>query len=109
MRLEELEHLSSDFGKALHTALEARAKEAIIEGGGLRHGDIEWKVRYDALRLRRYLFFTLHADTSPRILVSVRAGATDGSGNWAYVPVGSSVLPAELAPDVSGGNDREHG
>jgi hypothetical protein len=99
MRLEELERLSPAFGEALHRVLEARNKEAIVEGGGLRHGDLEWKVRYQAGLLRRYLFFTLHADSTPRLVVSIRAAATDGSGNWAYVPVGSSVVPEDLGSD----------
>jgi hypothetical protein len=99
MSLERLRELSEALGMALRRALADVDKDADIMGGGLRHGEVEWQVRYQWEGLERFLFFSLDEPSPHLVHLAVRAGATDARGRWAYVPVASTTLPKEIAQE----------
>lgn len=97
MTLEHLQELSSRFGDELRRAFSELEKEVYIAGGGLRHGDVEWQVRYHyGDGLERFIFFTIDQPADRFIHLLTRAAASDEEGRWAYLPVGSVTIPEEI-------------
>lgn len=93
MNLERLQELSGAIGRELREALGELDKDADVVGGGLRHGEVEWQIRYSWNGLERFLFMSLDEPSNHLLHLAVRGGATDAAGRWAYVPVGSTTLP----------------
>ena len=107
MNLDRLREVSGFLGDALRQALIELEKNGEVVGGGFRHGEVEWQVRYEWNGLDRILFLSL-GEASPSLLhLEIRAGATDSAGRWAYVPVASTTLPEEDAEDQLGAVVRE--
>lgn len=102
MNVERLRDVSSAFGQALRNALREMDKEAQVVGGGFRHGEIEWQVYYRLKDLDRFLFFSLDEPSERLLHFAARAGATDSRGRWAYVPIGSTTVPADVARNELG-------
>jgi hypothetical protein len=102
MNLERLRELSGAIGDELRNALDELEKDADVVGGGLRHGEVEWQVRYRWKGLERFFFMSLDEPSNHLLHLAARAGATDTAGRWAYVPVGSTTLPDEIIREELG-------
>jgi hypothetical protein len=99
MTTERIRELSSYLGEQLRDELHELGKDATVAGGGLRHGEAEWQIRYFWHGLARFLFFSIHEVGQHLLSIEARAAATDEEGRWAYVPVGSTTLPEEIVSD----------
>lgn len=99
MNAELLQALSAAFGNELGKTLDDSDKDAQLAGGGLRHGEVEWQIRYEWNGLERFLFFSIDNPVDRLVSIAVRGAATDAFGRWAYVPIASTTVPEELVKE----------